>query len=189
MSSSPPISSSIPKSGHEPVIRQNWRGYGLSDTYRFEDYDIKTGKLRYRPGYWASIEEFASLIADGQTEEEAIHKLHPKFEERVQFLQSRREPLPLPGSGKRVPTFAPNDQMEKVRPFVNDFWERIFGTSYSTSFVSNESTLEVWEQIYIPGGRQELIARVKAIYGVDITDYYDRPIPVVLRIISEKGGG
>ena len=39
------------------------------------------------------------------------------------------------------------------------------------------------------GGRQELIARVKAIYGVDITDYYDRPIPVVLRIISEKGGG
>ena len=59
----------------------------------------------------------------------------------------------------------------------------------STSFVSNESTLEVWEQIYIPGGRQELIARVKAIYGVDITDYYDRPIPVVLRIISEKGGG
>ncbi|TMC56882.1 MAG: hypothetical protein E6J21_14715, partial [Chloroflexota bacterium] len=73
------------------VIRQNWRGYGLSDTYRFEDYDIKTGKLRYRPGYWASIEEFASLIADGQTEEEAIHKLRPKFEERVQFLQSRRE--------------------------------------------------------------------------------------------------
>src|SRR5205823_14184161 len=113
---SPVTSSSFTKRVPEP--RQNWRGYGLSDTYRFEDYDIKTGKLRYRPGYWASIEEFASLIADGQTEEEAIHKLRPKFEERVQFLQSRREPLPLPGSGKRVPTFAPKDQMESVRPFV-----------------------------------------------------------------------
>jgi predicted RNase H-like HicB family nuclease len=157
-------------------------------TYRFEDYDIKTGELRDRPGYWASIEEFASLIADGQTEEEAFHKLLPKFQERVHALQSHGEPLPLPGSGKRVPTFAPNDQIEQFRPLVDDFWERILGTSYSTSFVSNESTLEVWEHMYVPGGRQELIARVKAIYGVDITGYYDRPIPIVLRIISEKGG-
>src|SRR5437588_7588422 len=95
------------------------RGYGLSDTYRFEDYDVQTGKLRDRPGYWASIEEFASLIADGQTEEEARHKLRPKFHERVQVLQRRGEPLPLPGSGKRVPTFAPNDQIEQLRPLVD----------------------------------------------------------------------
>jgi predicted RNase H-like HicB family nuclease len=157
-------------------------------TYRFEDYNVQTGKRRDRPGYWASIEEFASLIADGQTEEEARGKLRPQFHERVQLLQSRGEPLPLPGSGKRVPTFAPNDQIEQLRPLVDDFWQRILGTSYSTAFVSNESTLEVWEHMYVPGGRQELIARVKAIYGVDITDYYDRPLPIVLRIISEKGG-
>ena len=154
--------------------------------YRFEDYSIQTGKLRDRLGYWASIEEFGSLIADGQTKEEAVHQLRRKFEERVQLLQSRGESLPFPGSGKRVPTFAPNDQIEQFRPLVDDFWQRILGTSYSTSFVSNESSLEIWQHFYVPGGRQELIARVKAIYGVDITDYYDRPIPVVLRIISEK---
>ena len=156
-------------------------------TYHFEDYDIKTGKYQYRSIYWASIEEFASLKAEGQTEEEARHKLRPKFTERVQLLQSRGEPLPLPGSGKQVLTFAPNDQIEQFRPLVDDFWQRILGTSYRTSFVSNESTLEVWEHMYVSGGRQELIARVKAIYGVDITDYYDRPLPIVLRIISEKG--
>ena len=157
-------------------------------TYRFEDYDIKTGKLRHRPGYWASIEEFASLIAEGQTEEEAINTLLLEFQERVHALQNHGEPLPLPGSGKPVFTFAPNDQIEQFRPLVDDFWERILGTSYSTSFVSNESTLQVWEQLYVRGGRQELIARVKAIYGVDITSYYDRSLPIVLKIISEKGG-
>lgn len=153
--------------------------------YRFEDYHVKTGKLRNRPGYWASIEEFGSLIADGQTEEEAIRKLRPKFEERMYFLQSRGEPPPLPESGKRMSTFAPNDQIEKLRPFVDDFWQRILGTSYDTSFVSNESTLDAWEH-YIPGGRQELIARVKALYGVDIADDYERPLPIVLQSISEK---
>ena len=157
-------------------------------TYRFEDYAIKTGKLRYRSGYWASIEEFASLVADGPTEEEATSKLRPRFNERVQLLQHRGEPLPRPGSGKRVPKLAPYDQIERFRPLVDDFWEHILGTSYSTSFVSNESTLEVWEQMYVPGGRQELIARVKARYGVDITDEYEQPIPNILRTIAEKGG-
>jgi predicted RNase H-like HicB family nuclease len=104
-------------------------------TYRFEDYAIKTGKLRDRPGYWASIEEFASLIADGLTGEETRRKLRPRFDERVQLLQSRGEPLPLPGSGKRVPRLAPNDQIEQFRPLVADFWEHILGTSYDASLL------------------------------------------------------
>lgn len=158
----------------------------MTTIYRFEDYDVKIGELRNRRGYWASIEEFGSLIADGQTEEEAMHKLRPKFEERARWLQSRGEPLPLPGSGKRLPTFAPNDQIEKLRPLVDDFWEQVLGISYNISFVSNESTFDAWEHC-VPGGRQELIARIKAIYGVDITEYYDKPIPTILRIISEKG--
>jgi hypothetical protein len=64
----------------------------------------------------------------------------------------------------------------------------LLGTSYSTSFVSNESTLDVWGYMYVPGGRQELVARVKARYGVDITDEYEKPIPIILRIIAEKEG-
>jgi hypothetical protein len=87
----------------------------------------------------------------------------------MHLLQSHGEPLPGCGRGKRVSTFAPNGQIEQFRPLVDDFWERILGTSSSTSFVSNESTLEVWEHMYVHGGRQEFIARVKAIYGVDIT--------------------
>lgn len=96
-----------------------------------------------------------------------------------------KKPGTAPLTGPGVPTFAPNDQIEKLHPLVDDFWERVLGVSYNASFVSNESIFDAWEH-YVPGGRQELIARVKAIYRVDITEYYDKPIPIVLRIISEK---
>jgi hypothetical protein len=89
----------------------------------------------------------------------------------------------LPGKGKSKPKFAPNDQVESLRPFVDEFWSDILGTSYSTSFVSNGSVLSSWEQ-YLPGGRDELIQKVKDKYGVDISDYYDEPIPVVLTRIK-----
>jgi len=155
-------------------------------TYNFEEYEVKTGKFKNRDVYYATIEEFGLLVAEGQTEEKAIRVLRKRFEERVQALLSQGEPLPIPGSGKGTIRFAPNKQVEQWRPFVDDFWERVLGTSYNTSFVSDESTLEVWVNMYMPGGRQELIARVQTIYGVDISECYDEPIPVVLRKIAES---
>jgi len=80
-------------------------------------------------------------------------------------------------SAKRI-SFAPSDKVEALRPFINDFWSTILETSYTTSFVSNESTLDSWEH-YV-GGREALISRVQQVYGVDITPYYDEPIPSVL---------
>ncbi len=78
--------------------------------------------------------------------------------------------------------FAPNDQVEALRPFVDEFWSLILETSYSTSFVSNESTLDAWQH-YV-GGRAQLIQRVRSAYGVDISSYYDEPIPIVLRKVK-----
>jgi hypothetical protein len=79
--------------------------------------------------------------------------------------------------------FAPNDEIEALRPFVDEFWARILGTSYTTSFVSNESTLESWQH-YV-GGRSALIEQVRRVYGVDISSYYSEPIPTVLRRVRE----
>jgi hypothetical protein len=44
----------------------------------------------------------------------------------------------------------------------------------------------MWAERYLPGGRAELIQKVRAKYGVDISAYYDEPIPVVLRRIQEQ---
>jgi hypothetical protein len=71
--------------------------------------------------------------------------------------------------------FAPNDQVEALRPFVDEFWSRILETSYATSFVSNESTLESWQH-YV-GGRVELIERVRLAYGVDTASTTTSPYP------------
>ncbi len=52
-----------------------------------------------------------------------------------------------------------------------------------TSFVSNESRLSSWEH-YV-GGREQLIARVWEQYGVDISPFYNDPIPDVLTHIRD----
>lgn len=100
------------------------------------------------------------------------------------FVFGSGDPIPLPGSGKGRARFASNDQVEALRPLVDEFWSEILGTSYATSFVSNESQLISWDH-YVSGGRPELIRRVKEKYGVDISACYDEPIPAILRRIRD----
>ena len=147
--------------------------------YSFENYAVLIGKIKDRNVFYAGIEEFW-LFAEGRTEEEAISALREQFAKHIQDRLNRGKQLPIPGSGKAILRFAPNSQMERLRPFVDDFWERVLGTSYGTSFVSDESNLEVWIDMYVSGGLQELLARVQAVYGVDISEFWDEPIPVVL---------
>jgi len=147
---------------------------------KFENYRIHTGYTRAGHVPYASIREFPFLMATGETHNEAIWNLRPIFEERIRQMKERGEPVPLPGSGRAKARFAPNDQIEALRPLVDEFWSEILGTSYATSFVSNESSLSSWDH-YLPGGRAELIQKVKEKYGVDISSYYDEPIPVILR--------
>jgi hypothetical protein len=153
---------------------------------KFENYRIKTGFTRVDRVPYAAIEEFFNLIATGTTRDEAIWNLRPVFEQRVKMMKEQGEPIPLPGSGRGRARFAPNGQIESLRPFVDEFWLEILGTSYTTSFISNESRLSTWAGHYLSGGRTELIQKVKARYGVDISPYYDEPIPVVLRRIQEE---
>ena len=80
--------------------------------------------------------------------------------------------------------FAAHDEIESLRPFIDEFWSDILGTSFTTSFVSNESTLSSWEH-YVAGGQHEIERLVKQKYGIDISPYYDEPVPVVLCKIRE----
>ena len=151
---------------------------------RFEDYDVQTGYTRAGVPY-ASIREFAALVAPGATHEEAIEELRREFQWRVESMRRNGERIPRPGSKPARVGFAPNDRIEALRPFVDEFWSEILGTSYLTSYVSDESRLSTWER-YVPGERGALIERVKDRYGVDISAFYDEPIPLVLRRIQEQ---
>ncbi len=150
---------------------------------KFEDYQIQTGYTNAENIPYAAIEEFFALSTLGETHEEAIEKLKVKFEERIKYMKEKGQRIPFPGE-REAPRFAPNDQIEALRPFVDEFWSEILGASYATSFVSNESKLSTWES-YVSCGRPSLIQKVKEKYGVDISTFYDEPIPVVLRRIQE----
>ncbi len=150
----------------------------------FEDFEVKTGYTAAGHVPYASIEEFFALSSMGDTHAEAVQKLRLEFDERIRYMKQNCEQIPLPGSGRARARFAGNDQIESLRPFIDEFWEEILGTSYSTSFVSNESVLSSWDH-YLSGGRSALIQRVKEKYRVNISAYYDEPIPVVLQRIKD----
>jgi len=151
---------------------------------RFEDYKIQTGYTNLNNIPWAGIEEFFALVGTGETHQEAIRDLEQKFHERIRRMREEGESIPLPNSGKGKARFAANDRVELLRPFVDKFWSDILGTSYSSSFVSNESQLSTWEH-YVPGGREEILRRVEKNYGVNISAYYDEPIPKLLQKLRD----
>jgi predicted RNase H-like HicB family nuclease len=154
-------------------------------THRFEDYCVQTGVLRSGEGYYASIEEFPALVDMGQSIEEAKANLRLRFNERIQYLNNIGSTIPAPGGGKAKIKFAPNDQIEALRPLVDYFWADVLGTSYSQSYVSNESKLEDWEH-YVSGGRTEIISRIVERFGIDISDCYGESVVNVLRKIDSR---
>lgn len=170
------------------ILRATPHFWGLLSVRRyymiwtFDDYTLKTGVTIADNAPYASLKEFGALVATGPTLDAAIATLRVKFEERIDYLHTRGEAIPAPGDQGSV-KFAPDDQIRSMVPEVEEFWEHILHISYRTSFVSNESTFASWE--HYCGGRVELIRRVKERYGVDITEFYDLPIPQVLRKIDK----
>ena len=117
-----------------------------------------------------------------EPEEEAVTELRRLYAYRVERMRRAGEHLPAPGERARA-RFAPNERVEALRPFVEEFWRDVLGTSYATSYVSDESTLDAWE--HYAGGRDALIARVLERYGVDISGFYREPIPMVLARVRD----
>lgn len=154
--------------------------------YSFDDYKIQIVDSGNYPGkFVASIEELYNVIAIIDDKTQAIEILKPLFDEEVQRLKDNGEVIRTPGSGKAKFTFMANDKIERLRPLVDDFWTKILETSYSTTFVSNDSYFHSWEH-YLDGGKEELIKKVKQVYSVDISSIYDKPIYEILTTIKNR---
>jgi len=152
----------------------------------FKDYTINIVDAHNYPGQFvASIEEFHNVIAIIDTKEKAETTLKPLFEKEIKRLLAASDTIPSPGSGKAKVTLASNDKIQALRPLVDDFWNKILGTSYSTSFVSDDSYFRDWEH-YLPEGKQDIIAKAKTVFNTDIEPIYDRPIHEILTAIKKK---
>jgi hypothetical protein len=134
--------------------------------WRFEDYEVITGYTNVGHVPYASLREFFALVGTGASHEEAVVELRRLYAERVEHMLQAGDSVPPPGSGPARARFASDDLVRRLGDFVGKFWRDVLGTSIATSFVSDESRLSSWEH-YV-GGRDALLRRVQARYGVDI---------------------
>lgn len=154
--------------------------------FSFKDYKIHiVNSSNFPDKFVAYIEELHNVIEIIESKDQAEEVLKEKFEKEINRLKAIGQQAPIPGSGKAKVTFASNDKIENLRPLIDDFWSRILGTSYSTSFVSDDSYFRDWEH-YLENGKEELIRKVKLNYSVDITPIYNRPIHEILLTIKNK---
>lgn len=150
----------------------------------FDEYTLETGFTNEGNVPYASLKEFFALVATGESHEEAIEKLRVEYENRLEFLRNSGDEIPVPGGPKQKAKFASTERMDKLAVPAAHFLKNVLGTSYATSFVSDESMLRDWEH-YL-GDRQEVIDRTIAVYGVDIGLVYDKPIADVLQYIKQS---
>jgi len=153
--------------------------------YKFDDYKIRFfNSNNYPDKFVASIEEFYNVLIIIDNKTEAEEQLRPHFDKEIIRLKDSGQKIPKPDSGKAKITFAANDKIEKLRPFIDKFWEIIFGASYTTYFVSDESCFSHW--LHTIEEKDELIIKVEQSYSVDITSIYNRPIHEILTTIINK---
>ncbi len=154
--------------------------------YKFEDYKIQiVDSGNFTGKFVASIEELYNVVCIIDNKTEASDKLRILFDKEILRLKDEKQKIPRPDSGKAKITFASNDKIVALRPFIDEFWDKILGTSYSTSFVSDDSYFHDWEH-YLDNGKEELIKKVKHTYSIDITSIYDRPIHEILTTIKNN---
>ncbi len=131
--------------------------------HNFDDYKIHIVESNNYNGKWVCyIEELYNVSEIIDNKKQAIESLRALFEKEIVRLKTFNLEIPKPNSGKAVITFAPNEKVNSLRPFIDIFWKDVLCTSYNTSFVSDESTFYPWEQ-YLEGGKDELIDKVRKI--------------------------
>lgn len=158
----------------------------LCFTMEFSGYRIHIVlSNNFKGKFVAYIEELYNVAEVVDKEEDANAILKPKFEREIERLRAANKPIPKPGTGKAKVSFVANDKIESLRPFIDEFWDKILGTSYLTSFVSNESYFDSWDH-YLKGGSNELIEKIKSEYGIDVRELYHLPIHEVLTAIKKK---
>ena len=162
-------------------------------TWEFEDYPVTVAKLK-KPAddkypYSARIINWHGIIAWGESKTAARNALRDKLE-----VYKKKAALPRPGV--KVPLkFSSTEQMDRYRGVWNDFFDKVMCGYFSrvypdVFFVSDDSYLEYYEPSKdaekAAKQRQAIIARTLEIYGVDIKDYYQRPIFEVMAYIKTQ---
>lgn len=153
-----------------------------------EDYPIEiyrnenAGEDKVKFG--AKVIEWVAMVGHGETKEKALEDL----KERFRLFKGNNE---LPRPGTKVPLqFASTKVIDSYEDLAVDFFEKVIGLSYHDCFVSDQSSLTDFETMNgvheVDKFKQDTISKTRDVFGVDISDTYDKYLVDVFEQIRSK---
>jgi hypothetical protein len=162
------------------------RSFAKTD-WELEDYPVSVRKQKLDPDlparftqhqYWARVLGWR-IEAGGASKAEALSVLGEQFAKRKFSWLDEGRTLPRPGV--RVPIeFASQERISARAEFAEDFIHRVLG--YSSAWISDESSL--WD-FHFEETNDALLARIKEVYGVDVSDIASARLCEIFERIAE----
>lgn len=152
--------------------------------WRLSDYPIRMRvqkDVEQKDRYWARVLGWC-IDATGATPVEALAELQCRFEERKANLAEEGKLQPRPGT--RVPIeFASQESINSHGKLIDDFIVHVLELEWA--FISDESSLG---DFHTEDTNEKLNAKIKQVYGVDVSDIESGSISEILdRIALVKG--
>lgn len=170
-------------------IAWKWLISFLTTDWELRDYPVVVRKQdepvdhalhapRFEPQpYWASVPG-ANLGAGGETAADAMENLRSNFQRWKRKRLTEGKGLPRPGT--RVPMeFAASTNVDAHGALTADFVHRVLQLDWA--MITDESSL--WD-FHTEQDNARLIARVKDLYGVDVSDVASGNLSAILDRIA-----
>jgi len=177
--------------GNQLQAKWKWALSFLSPDWELEDYPISIRKQSpdldkpYDDNPRFKLHPFVASVTNwnvkgvGDSKEEALSDLYSSFVTRKAMLKDDGKPLPRPGT--KVPLQLASQVRVNAHPdLAQDFIERALG--FEWAFISDESSL--WD-FHCNATNEELLAKIKAVYRVNVEDIQSARIWEILDRIAE----
>jgi hypothetical protein len=158
--------------------------------WELEDYPVVIHEQKIDPNYsgtrfkqcrYAASVVNWGLAGAGDTEREALQKLEKGFTDAK--MERTRTGASLPRPGTHVPIqFASQERIKAHPELAEDFTHRVL--SLDCAWISDESSL--WD-FHTNETNNILIARIKEVYGIDVSDIQSARLSEIFERIAAAG--
>jgi hypothetical protein len=163
------------------LLKQDWELSDYPLAMREHEIDPSYASTRVKQHQYAvSIVNWWVMSGGGETEQEALQKLEKHFATTKIEKAKAKKSLPRPGT--HVPLeFASRQRVGAHPELEQDFIHRVLNLEWA--WLSDQSSL--WD-FHHAETNETLIAKIKDVYGVDVSDIESAKIPEILERIAAR---
>ncbi|HET9406583.1 MAG TPA: hypothetical protein VFO39_05060 [Candidatus Sulfotelmatobacter sp.] len=162
-------------------MKRDWQlsDYPLSMREHEIDPDYAGTRLKQHR-YSLAIVNWWVICGSGDSKREALEELEKRF--AAEELNRGKAGKPLPRPGTHVPIeFAPRQRVGAHPELAEDFTRRVLNLDWA--WISDESSL--WD-FHSSDDNGALIAKIKEVYGVDVSDIESARLSEILERIASN---